>query len=133
MSNPHPVIPQWGTRMNRRGFLRTAGVIAAAGATSAWRLPRAAGQLPFMPSSAIAAARRPDIVLILTDDQRWSTLDRLGSGWPMPIVKPRLVDRGVRFTNAFVQNPVCCASRATLLTGRPSHVTGIWNNNPPVG
>jgi arylsulfatase A-like enzyme len=97
-----------------------------------WTAPRAIAQLPFLPSFD-RASPWPDIVLILTDDQRWDTIDRLGCGWPMPIVKSRLIDRGVRFTSAFVQNPVCCASRATMLTGRPSHATGIWNNDPPVG
>src|SRR3954447_25082780 len=38
--------------------------------------------------------RRPNIVLILTDDQRWDTL------WSMPVVRRLLVDHGVTFTHA---------------------------------
>jgi hypothetical protein len=51
--------------------------------------------------------RQPDIVLILTDDQRWDTL------WAMPTVRRLLIDRGVLFTRGYVVNPVCCPSRAT--------------------
>jgi N-acetylglucosamine-6-sulfatase len=71
--------------------------------------------------------QRPDIVLILTDDQRWDTL------WAMPEVQSLLVSRGVTFTHAFVENPLCCPSRASILTGQPSHSTGVWTNLPPNG
>ena len=47
-----------------------------------------------------AAQSRPNLVLVLTDDQRWDTLS------VMPTVQSRLVDRGVTFENAFVVNPV---------------------------
>src|SRR5690348_17963054 len=71
--------------------------------------------------------RRPSIVLILTDDQRWDTL------WSMPVVRRLLVDHGVTFTNAFVTNSDCCPSRSTILTGNYSHTTGIYVNRPPHG
>jgi arylsulfatase A-like enzyme len=64
----------------------------------------------------------PSIVLILTDDQRWDTL------WAMPTVDDELVAHGVTFSNAFVTNPLCCPSRATILTGRYSHGTGVYSN-----
>jgi len=71
---------------------------------------------------AVAAGSRPSIVFILTDDQRWDSL------WTMPIVQRRLVDRGVTFDNAFVVNSLCCPSRASILTGRYSHGTGVYRN-----
>jgi arylsulfatase A-like enzyme len=67
---------------------------------------------------------RPNIVLILTDDQRFDTL------WAMPTVQRELVGRGVRFTNGYVSNPVCCPSRSTILTGQYSHTTGVYTNDP---
>lgn len=72
--------------------------------------------------SATATRPRPDVVLILTDDQRTDSL--LG----MSSVRRLLVDRGTRFTQAHVPNSLCCPSRATILTGRYSHDTGVWRN-----
>jgi arylsulfatase A-like enzyme len=68
------------------------------------------------------AVDRPNIVLIVTDDQRWDTL------WAMPTVRRQLADKGVTFTNAFVTNPLCCPSRASILTGTYSHTNGVWSN-----
>jgi arylsulfatase A-like enzyme len=64
----------------------------------------------------------PNIVLILTDDQRWDTL------WAMPYVQDLLVAHGVSFTSSFVVNPLCCPARASILTGRYSHSTGVYSN-----
>lgn len=63
----------------------------------------------------------------MTDDQRWDTL------WAMPTVQRELVRRGVTFSNAFVVNPLCCPSRASILTGKYSHSTGVYGNKPPFG
>jgi len=65
---------------------------------------------------------KPDVVLILTDDQRTDTL------MSMPSVRRLLVDQGTRFTEAHVPNSLCCPSRATILTGLYSHHTGVWTN-----
>lgn len=69
----------------------------------------------------------PNIVLIVTDDQRWDTL------WAMPAVKKELVDHGITFSKAFVSNPLCCPSRASILTGNYSHTTGVYQNRLPYG
>lgn len=69
-----------------------------------------------------AQAHRPDVVLILTDDQPWYQLAR------MPSVRALLVNEGVRFTRGFVTNPLCCPSRASILTGTFSHTNGIYTN-----
>jgi len=76
---------------------------------------------------ARAATPRPNVVVILTDDQRADGADR------MPVVQSALAAHGVKFTNAFVSNSLCCPSRATLLTGRYSHTTQVWSNRPPFG
>ena len=72
-------------------------------------------------------ATGPNIVLILTDDQRWDTL------WAMPQVQSELVGRGVTFSNSFVVDSLCCPSRASILTGEYSHTTGIYKNESPNG
>ena len=69
----------------------------------------------------------PDVILIVTDDQRWDTL------WAMPIVQRELVEPGVAFDRAFVVNPICCPSRASVLTGDYSHTTGVYRQTPPFG
>jgi arylsulfatase A-like enzyme len=80
------------------------------------------------PSIARAQATdRPNIVLILTDDQRWDTLK------VMPQVRERLVEKGMRLRKAIISNPLCCPSRASILTGRYSHTTGVYTNSAPFG
>ncbi|MGH2714693.1 MAG: sulfatase family protein, partial [Thermoleophilaceae bacterium] len=76
---------------------------------------------------APAAAAQPNVLLINTDDQRWDTLEY------MPTVTSELVGKGVTFSNSFVVNAVCCPSRASLLTGRWSHSTGVWGIKGPHG
>jgi arylsulfatase A-like enzyme len=73
------------------------------------------------------AVDRPNIVLIVTDDQRWDTL---GS---MPATQRLLMGPGVTFRNAFVVNPLCCPSRASILTGGYSHTTGVYRNGGEYG
>lgn len=86
------------------------------GKTSRWSPP---GSI----SVSAPASSRPNIVLILTDDQRWDTL------WAMPTVQSELVKKGVSFSNSFVVNPWCCPSRASTLTGLYSHGTKVWQNS----
>ena len=64
--------------------------------------------------TAKAATGPPNIVVILTDDQRY---DGVVS---MPNVRQLLVAHGVQFTHAFDNNPLCCPARATILTGQSS-------------
>jgi arylsulfatase A-like enzyme len=81
---------------------------------------------------ALAACRResappPHLVLILADDLNVSDLDAL------PAVRRRLQEGGTRFASAFVTTPLCCPSRATLLTGRYAHNHGVVGVGPPDG
>lgn len=66
---------------------------------------------------ALAAARLPNVVLILTDNQGAWTLGCYGN----PDIRTPNIDRlaaeGVRFTHALSSNPVCSPTRATFLTG----------------
>jgi hypothetical protein len=72
--------------------------------------------------------RPRNIVVILTDDQRFDSL------WAMPILFDRLRTRGVNFTNAMVTTPLCCPFRAAFLSGGYyAHDTGVHTNSPPDG
>ncbi|XP_062338539.1 N-acetylglucosamine-6-sulfatase [Osmerus eperlanus] len=68
--------------------------------------------------------RRPNIVLILTDD-----LD-IAIGGLNPLIKTKKLigDAGISFTNAFVASPLCCPSRASILTGKYPHNHHVINN-----
>ncbi|XP_061124723.1 N-acetylglucosamine-6-sulfatase isoform X1 [Syngnathus typhle] len=68
--------------------------------------------------------RRPNIVLILTDD-----LDiAMGGMTPLNKTKKLIGDAGISFTNAFVASPLCCPSRASILTGKYPHNHHVSNN-----
>lgn len=70
---------------------------------------------------------RPNIILILTDDQRYDTLPY------MPYLNGTLAEESYTFTNAFVTTPLCCPSRATLLTGQSAYNHGVTTNYRPTG
>jgi arylsulfatase A-like enzyme len=74
-----------------------------------------------------AVTGRPNILFILADD-----LD-VESSTHMPRLKTLIADRGITFTNAFVTYPVCCPSRASILTGQYPHNHQILFNVPPLG
>ncbi len=78
-------------------------------------------------SSRPGGVTRPNIVLVLSDDQRWDLMQYL------PITTSRLSNRSVRFTNAFASTPLCCPSRASILTGRYAHNHGVLQNGLPNG
>ncbi len=86
------------------------------------------------------ATRRPNIVFILTDDQRWDMMglvqreqgERARFPWLKTPHLDRLAEEGVRFRNAFVVNSLCSPSRATFLTGMYGHANGIVNNHTPL-
>ena len=72
----------------------------------------------------------PNVVVIVTDDQ---TVESIPGPTPvMPFLQERALDpddHWVVFENAFVNTPLCCPSRATMLTGLLSHETGVVDND----
>jgi N-acetylglucosamine-6-sulfatase len=74
------------------------------------------------------AADRPNVLFIVTDDQRW---DALGLGGSRHLKTPnmdRLGREGVYFANAFCTTSLCSPSRASLLSGLYAHRHGVTNN-----
>jgi N-acetylglucosamine-6-sulfatase len=74
-----------------------------------------------------SAATKPNILFVLTDDQPASTVSK------MPALEAKLKAKGLSFENAFLSDPVCCPSRATIMTGRYAHNHGVWTNDEPRG
>lgn len=73
------------------------------------------------------AADRPNIVLLVSDDQRWDTLGVMGNSVIQTPHLDRLAREGVLFENSFCTTSICAVSRASLLTGQYARRHGIWD------
>src|SRR5262249_14945403 len=77
-----------------------------------------------------ALTSRPNVVIILADDLD-NTFTPL---WDvMPKSAALLRDKGMTFTNAFVDSPDCCPSRSSLLLGVYPHNDGVWTDKGAIG
>lgn len=103
---------------------RTVAILITVSVLGIW-LRSSPGGLP-PARAAERAASRPNIVVIVTDDQR------IGMLWAMDGVR-QLATRGMTFRNAIVSDPLCCPARASLLTGRYAGGHGVWSNAAPYG
>lgn len=89
------------------------------------------------PAAPEKAAARPNLLFIVTDDQRWDTLgvvqreqgDRARFPWLQTPHLDRLAGEGARFRNAFVVHSLCSPSRASFLSGQYGHRNGIVDNS----
>ena len=76
--------------------------------------------------------RRPNILILYTDQQRW---DALGANGNPDIKTPhldRLASQGLTFTHHFIQNPVCMPSRLSFLTGQYPSTLRVTHMGVPV-
>ncbi len=76
-------------------------------------------------AAATFAAERPNILFIMSDDHASHALSCYGSKVNETPQLDRIAKDGVRFANAFVTNSICTPSRATILTGKYSHINGV--------
>lgn len=79
-------------------------------------------------AAPLTAADKPNIVVMMTDDQRHDFMSGAGHPFLKTPNLDRIAKEGYRFTNAFVTNALCAPSRATLLTGQYSHLNGVRDN-----
>ena len=77
--------------------------------------------------AAAQASTKPNIVVIMTDDQTLESLRVMR--WTQELIG----QQGTTFTNAFVSYPECCPSRATFLTGQYAHNHGVVSSGLPTG
>ena len=76
---------------------------------------------------AQGASSKRNVIFILTDDMTSSELAA------MPNVESLIGAQGTTFTRAYVSFPLCCPSRATLISGQYMHNHGVRGNFPPQG
>ncbi len=74
---------------------------------------------------------RPNIILIITDQQRYETIGALGYPHVDTPSLDRLAAEGVAFSGCHVTSPSCCPARASLFTGHFAHNSGVQRNNDP--
>ncbi|MGX1667983.1 sulfatase-like hydrolase/transferase [Streptomyces sp. NPDC055400] len=102
------------SKVSRRDFLASSAAVAAAVA-----VPAAAQLATGTPA---AAATRPNILLIVTDDQPKHT------DWATSKTINWLVGQGVKFTDGHVATPLCAPSRSSVFSGRYAHNHGVLDN-----
>jgi arylsulfatase A-like enzyme len=76
-------------------------------------------------------SKRPNIIFIMSDDHAYQAI----SAYDQRLISTPNIDRiaknGILFTNASVTNSICAPSRATILTGKHSHLNGKVDNHFP--
>ncbi|MBS1676473.1 MAG: sulfatase-like hydrolase/transferase [Actinobacteria bacterium] len=78
-------------------------------------------------------AARPNVLWLMTDEQRTDSLGCYGSAWARTPTLDRLAAEGVRFETALTPAPICAPARSAILTGRHPSETGIWSNDQAEG
>ncbi len=78
--------------------------------------------------SLLAGSGRPNVVFVLTDDQRWDALSCAGNPHLRTPNIDRLAAEGVLFENHFCTTSLCSPSRASILGGLYAHTHGVVNN-----
>jgi N-acetylglucosamine-6-sulfatase len=108
--------------MRRRAtiLIGTAGLALAA-------LSLASGAVPGGSAAAQTGQDRPNVLLVMTDDQTVEQMQALDR------VRERIGRQGTTFGRNFSVYPLCCPSRATYLTGQYPHNHKVQGNRAPAG
>jgi uncharacterized sulfatase len=113
------------SRISRREFLPvlpslTVGLLRSEGFASAAE------------GAAGGPGRRPNVVLIISDDHGWTDYGFMGHPHVRTPRLDALASQSVCFTHGYVPTPLCCPSLASIITGRYPHEHGIAFNDPPL-
>lgn len=76
-------------------------------------------------------SKRPNIIFIMSDDHAYQAISAYDDRLIQTPNIDRIADEGMLFTNACVSNSICAPSRATILTGKHTHIHGKIDNNFP--
>ncbi len=79
------------------------------------------------PTHTTGGTSQPNIIVIMTDDQRYDTMRYV------PFAQQNIQQKGLNFTSFFVDDSLCCPSRSSFLTGNYTHNHGVWTNSNPDG
>ena len=74
-----------------------------------------------------AEAKKPNIILVITDDQGYGPVGRHGHPWIRTPNLDKLYDTSTRFTR-FLVSPTCAPTRSALMTGRHPMKNGVTRN-----
>ena len=85
-----------------------------------------------MPQQNNENTNQPNILFILTDQQRQDSLACYGNKWIQTPNLNNIANRSFVFENAYVTQPVCTPSRASIMTGLYPHTVGLHRNNIPL-
>jgi arylsulfatase A-like enzyme len=99
--------------LNRRTFLQTGAALTAS-------------------SPAFAGVERPNILLLITDQQTHNAMSCAANPWLKTPAVDSLADRGTRFSAAYCTYPVCSPSRGSIFTGRMPHENGVRLNGQAI-
>jgi arylsulfatase A-like enzyme len=83
-------------------------------------------------AQAAQQKKRPNVLIITTDQQRVDAMSAVGNKWVKTPNMDSLVANGVYFTNSYSPYPLCSPARAALHTSRMPHEIGVDRNNLPV-
>lgn len=75
----------------------------------------------------------PNVMLIVTDQQRWDTIGAYGNPMNLTPTLDCLARHGTRFSQAITPQPACGPARAVLHTGKYATETGVWRTSQPLG
>jgi arylsulfatase A-like enzyme len=100
--------------------------VAALGVASLGIVVSSGSLLSTAAGGPAGAPKRPNIVVVVTDDQTLASL----SAATMPSTVELIGGGGTEFTNAVATTPLCCPSRASMLTGQYAHNHGTLGNTP---
>jgi choline-sulfatase len=70
---------------------------------------------------------KPNILVIMTDQQRWDALGCI-SPWMKTPNMDRVAREGAQFTNCITNSPVCIPARRAMASGLYAHITDVWDN-----